>query len=305
MVTHAPPLLQPYLRLLRLEKPIGVWLLYWPCTWGITLALGPSLSHPEQIPFYLYTLGLFLTGAVLARGAGCIINDMWDRNFDRLVTRTKSRPLASGEVTMTGAATALVVSGLASLAVLLQLPTSAIMVGLLSAPLVIVYPAIKRVSYWPQLVLGLAFNWGVLLGWSVALGDFHSLNELFRALTPVVWPYLAGVAWTLIYDTIYAHQDKADDQLIGVKSTALRFGSESKQWFTGFAVVMLSALAITGVVHQLNPVYYFALLPIAAHLYWQIRTLDINNGPDCAVKFRANHFTGMMIWLALLLGVLY
>lgn len=178
-------------------------------------------------------------------------------------------------------------------------------VGLLSAPLVVVYPAIKRVSYWPQLVLGLAFNWGVLLGWSVSLGDFHSLNELFRGLAPVAWPYLAGVAWTLIYDTIYAHQDKADDQLIGVKSTALRFGADSQRWFTGFAVAMLSALAITGVVHELNTAYYCALLPVAAHLYWQIRTLDINNGPDCAVKFRANHFTGMMIWLALLLGVLY
>ncbi|KAI4585513.1 hypothetical protein MJG53_005747 [Ovis ammon polii x Ovis aries] len=255
VVNSAPRPLQPYLRLMRLDKPIGTWLLYLPCTWSIGLA-----ADPGCLPDW-YMLSLFGTGAVLMRGAGCTINDMWDQDYDKKVTRTASRPIAAGDISTFQSFVFLGGQLTLALGILLCLNYYSIALGAASLLLVITYPLMKRITYWPQLALGLTFNWGALLGWSAVKGSCDP-----SVCLPL---YFSGIMWTLIYDTIYAHQDKKDDALIGLKSTALRFREDTKKWLSGFSAAMLGALSLVGVNSGQTAPYYAALAAVGAHLTHQ------------------------------------
>uniref|UniRef100_A0A3B3ZUB4 4-hydroxybenzoate polyprenyltransferase, mitochondrial n=1 Tax=Periophthalmus magnuspinnatus TaxID=409849 RepID=A0A3B3ZUB4_9GOBI len=288
IVNSAPAPVQPYLRLMRLDKPIGTWLLYLPCTWSIALA-----SDPGCLP-HLGMLTLFGTGALLMRGAGCTINDMWDKDFDKKVSRTATRPIASGEISRFQALVFLGGQLSLALGVLLCLNNYSIVLGAASLGLVVTYPLMKRITYWPQLVLGLTFNWGALLGWSAIKGSCD-----WSVCLPL---YFSGVMWTLIYDTIYAHQDKDDDIKVGVRSTALKFQNQTKPWLSGFAVAMISGLAVTGINAEQTLPYYAVLSTVAIHLAYQIYTLDINKPEDCWKKFVSNRNIGLLLFLGILTG---
>ncbi|XP_032371428.1 4-hydroxybenzoate polyprenyltransferase, mitochondrial [Etheostoma spectabile] len=291
IVNSAPAPVQPYLRLMRLDKPIGTWLLYIPCTWSIAMA-----AEPGCLP-HLGMLTLFGTGALLMRGAGCTINDMWDKDFDKKVSRTATRPIASGEISQMQALVFLGGQLSLSLGVLLCLNYYSIALGASSLCLVISYPLMKRITYWPQVVLGLTFNWGALLGWSAVKGfcDWSICLPL----------YFSGVMWTLIYDTIYAHQDKEDDIKVGVKSTALRFQEQTKLWLSGFTVAMMSGLVVTGINAEQTLPYYAVLSTVAIHLTHQIYTLDINKPEDCWKKFVSNRNVGLLLFLGIVAGNLW
>ncbi|CAD5214706.1 unnamed protein product [Bursaphelenchus okinawaensis] len=284
LVDSAPTKAQPYLRLMRLDKPIGTWLLFWPCTWSIGLA-APAGHLPD-----LKMLVLFGTGAVMMRGAGCVVNDLWDKDFDKKVERTKSRPLASGELRPKQALVLLTGLLSSSLAVLLQMNRLTVGIGASSLLLVFSYPFFKRITNWPQAVLGLTFNYGAIMGFTAASGHF----------CPIVVPlYIAGWCWTMSYDTIYAHQDKSDDSLIGVKSTALLFGDNTKKYLTAFSTGMIANLAVLGAMTNQTLPYYVGVSAIGAHLGHQIYTLDINNGSDCWNKFRSNNWIGAILFGAI------
>uniref|UniRef100_A0A3P9C7K1 4-hydroxybenzoate polyprenyltransferase, mitochondrial n=1 Tax=Maylandia zebra TaxID=106582 RepID=A0A3P9C7K1_9CICH len=279
IVNSAPVHVQPYLRLMRLDKPIGTWLLYLPCTWSIALAANPG-CFPD-----LGMLTLFGTGALLMRGAGCTINDMWDKDFDKKVSRTASRPIASGEISRMQALVFLGGQLSLALGVLLCLNYYSIALGAASLSLVITYPLMKRFTYWPQFVLGLTFNWGALLGWSAIKGSCD-----WSVCLPL---YFSGVMWTLVYDTIYAHQE--DDIKVGVKSTAL----------SGFVVAMMSGLVLAGVNAEQTLPYYAVLTGVAMHLTNQIYTLDINKPEDCWKKFVSNRNLGLLLFLGIVVGNLW
>ncbi|MCU0839046.1 MAG: 4-hydroxybenzoate octaprenyltransferase [Rhodospirillales bacterium] len=284
-----PPSWRPFVRLGRFDRPIGIWLLLFPCWWGVALAT-PSWPDP-------WLLVLFGLGATVMRAAGCIVNDLADRDFDRQVARTASRPLASGAVTPRQAWAMMAILSLVGLAVLVQFNTVTIGLGIASLALVAVYPFAKRVTHWPQLILGLAFNWGALVGWT-AVAD------------GIDWPaftlYLAGLFWTLGYDTIYAHQDKADDQVVGVKSTALRFGAATPYWLMVFYGAATILVALSGYAVGLNP---WALIAgvglVALHFSWQIATVDLDDAHDCLAKFRANRQIGFVVFAAIVAGQLW
>nr|XP_033819800.1 4-hydroxybenzoate polyprenyltransferase, mitochondrial isoform X2 [Geotrypetes seraphini] len=255
IVQSMPKSLQPYLRLMRLDKPIGTWLLYLPCTWSIGLAADEGCL--PDLPM----LTLFGMGAILMRGAGCTINDMWDRDFDRKVERTASRPIAVGDISYFQSLVFLGGQLSLALCILLFLNYYSIALGAASLSLVITYPLMKRITYWPQFVLGLTFNWGALLGWSAIKGSCD-----WSVCLPL---YFSGVMWTLIYDTIYAHQDKSDDAIVGVKSTALRLNEQTKPWLSGFSASMLSGLVMTGLNCEQTFPYYTAVAIMGVHLFYQ------------------------------------
>lgn len=282
------PSLLPYAQLMRLDRPIGSWLLYWPCAWSIAMAASPG-SWPDPV-----FLGLFGIGSILMRGAGCTINDMWDRDIDSKVTRTKTRPLVTGALTQFDALVFLGGQLALALLVLLQLNTYSIVLGASSLGLVALYPLAKRFTHWPQLVLGATFNWGALLGWSAVHGSCS---------WPVVLPlYAAGICWTVVYDTIYAHQDKADDLLLGIKSTAIKFGENTKPWLCGFTVAMATGLGISGFQAEQTWPYYLGLSLSIMHVAHQIYTLDINSVKDCQKKFTSNQRVGALLFLGIVMG---
>ncbi|KAM9858755.1 4-hydroxybenzoate polyprenyltransferase, mitochondrial isoform 1-T2 [Aulostomus maculatus] len=291
IVSSAPAGVQPYLRLMRLDKPIGTWLLYLPCTWSIALAADPGCL-PD-----LGMLTVFGTGALLMRGAGCTINDMWDKDYDKKVSRTAARPIASGEISPMQALVFLGGQLSLALGVLLCLNYYSIALGAASLSLVITYPLMKRITYWPQFVLGLTFNWGALLGWSAVKGSCD-----WSVCLPL---YFSGVMWTLIYDTIYAHQDKEDDVKVGVKSTALRLQEQTKPWLSGFTLAMMSGLVLAGVNAEQTLPYYAVLSTVAVHLTNQIYTLDINSPEDCWKKFVSNRNLGLLLLLGIVAGNLW
>ncbi|ESO82324.1 hypothetical protein LOTGIDRAFT_170102 [Lottia gigantea] len=266
-------------------------LLFWPCSWSIGLA-----AQAGHLPDF-YILTLFGIGALLMRGAGCIVNDMWDKDFDKMVERTKTRPLASGELSSFEALVFLGSQLSLALAILLQFNLYSIILGAASMGLVISYPLAKRYTYWPQVHLGLTFNYGVLLGWSAVNGSVDWLTTL-----PI---YFGCLAWTLVYDTIYAHQDKYDDMLIGVKSTALKLGDQTKPWLVGFSTITIAGITTSGYLcHQTWP-FYLGVGAMATHLAHQIYTVDLNNPDSCASKFRSNNQLGLMMFLGIVLGNLY
>ncbi|XP_020300871.1 4-hydroxybenzoate polyprenyltransferase, mitochondrial isoform X2 [Pseudomyrmex gracilis] len=288
LVNNASPKIQPYMKLMRLDKPIGSWLLFWPCGWSIAMA-APAGALPD-----LSMLALFGTGAVLMRGAGCTINDMWDQNLDKMVARTRNRPLVVGQVTQKQSLMFLIGQLSLSLCILLQLNWYSIFLGASSLGLVVIYPLMKRVTYWPQLILGMTFNWGALLGWSAVRGSCD-----WSVCLPL---YLAGICWTIVYDTIYAHQDRMDDIMMGIKSTAIKFGDNTKLYLSGFGTAMIASLIASGVVIAQTWPYYTAVGIIAMHISSQIYTLNINNPTDCAKKFVSNHRIGMILFTGIVLG---
>lgn len=257
LTTQMAQAISPYVRLMRMDRPIGTYLLYWPCAWSIALSANAG-CWPD-----FYMLGLFATGALIMRGAGCTINDLWDRDIDKKVERTRNRPLASGEITQMDAIVFLSAQLSLGLLVLVQLNWESILLGASSLGLVVTYPLMKRVTYWPQLVLGMAFNWGALLGWCATQGVVN-----WSACLPL---YLSGICWTIVYDTIYAHQDKKDDLQIGVKSTALRFGDNTKLWLSGFTAAMLTGLTAAGLACDQTIPYYSSVSLVGAHLIQQVR----------------------------------
>ncbi len=281
---RAPRALRPYLRLARADKPAGTWLLLWPCWWSLLLA-GAGV----------WLFALFGIGAVVMRAAGCVVNDIADREIDARVARTADRPLASGELGLGQALVFLVVLLAAGLGVLLALPPAAIALGAASLVLVALYPLAKRFTDWPQAVLGLTFNWGALLGWTAATGTVG---------WPAVVLYAACLAWTLGYDTIYAHQDKADDRAVGVRSSALVLGPRTRPFL--FAVYALAwvGFAAAAWLAGLGWVALAALVPAGAHLAWQAARVDLDRPADCQAKFRANVDLGWLVAAGLIIALI-
>ena len=287
----APHFARPFLRLARADRPIGTWLLLWPCWWSIALA-APEVHTSWPDPLLLI---LFAIGAVAMRGAGCTYNDIVDRDFDAQVARTASRPIPSGQVSVVGAWIFLVCLCLIGLMVLLTLNHFAIFLGLASLALVAIYPFMKRVTYWPQAFLGLTFNWGALMGWAAVTGSLD---------TPAYYLYAGGIAWTLGYDTIYAHQDKEDDALIGVKSTALRLGETTKTWLWGFYGAAFFCFALAGLAQEFTWPFYLCLTGAGAQLVWQIQQLSIDDSANCLRLFRSNHLFGVLVFVSICVGII-
>ncbi len=281
----APDGARPYLRLARADRPIGTWLLLLPCWWGVALA---SPSWPDAGLFVLFAIG-----SLVMRGAGCTLNDIADREFDARVARTATRPIASGQVSVFQAVIFLGLLLFLGLAVLLQFNSFSQILGISSLVLVAIYPFMKRITYWPQLFLGLTFNWGALLGWTVVTGGLAQ---------PAIALYAAGVFWTLGYDTIYAHQDKEDDVLIGIKSTALKFGASTRPWLVGFYGATAVLMAAAGFLVGLGWPFYLALGLGSLHLLWQARMVDIADPKDCLYKFKSNRDFGFIILAGIIAG---
>jgi 4-hydroxybenzoate polyprenyltransferase len=289
--TRAPLWARPYLRLSRLDRPIGSWLLLLPCWWSAALAADVARDNSQLF----LTLVLFLIGAIAMRGAGCTWNDITDRDLDALVERTRSRPIPAGQVSVARAAVFLAVQALIGLSVLLQFNRFAVGTGIASLVIVAVYPFMKRITWWPQIVLGLAFSWGALMGFAVTLGR---LDAAALAL------YGGSIAWVVGYDTIYAHQDAEDDALIGVKSTALLFAARTRpalMVFYGLAVILIGiALALAGVRWPA----WLGLAAFVAQLVWQIAKLDISDPALCLRIFKTNRDAGLLLFAGLLADAL-
>jgi 4-hydroxybenzoate polyprenyltransferase len=283
-----PPSLQPYAKLARLDRPIGWWLLLVPCWWG--LALG-QIAGGGGVPNLWYAV-LFLTGAIVMRGAGCTLNDIADRDFDAKVARTRLRPIPSGQIGVKAALAFLVVQCLAGLLILLQFNVFTIFLGAASLIIVAIYPFMKRVTYWPQLFLGLAFNWGALVGWSSVHASLSAAPILL---------YAGGIFWTLAYDTIYAHQDKEDDALIGVKSTALKFGPASIYWIGFFFAAALISIDTAIWLAGGSFIAHMGIAGAALHAAWQISRLAIDDPGRCWMLFLSNRQFGLVVLAGLFL----
>ncbi len=285
-----PPAARPYAYLMRLDRPIGTWLLLLPGWWAI-VAGGAGVENMGWEGFYL--LILFGLGAVIMRGAGCVINDLWDIKYDRMVERTKSRPLAAGDIKPLQALFFLFFLLWVGLIILVQLPTPAILIGVLVMALVVSYPLAKRVTWYPQFVLGLTFNIGALMGWAAVVGE----------LEPVAWVfYAAGLAWTLGYDTVYAHQDKADDAIVGVKSTALKFGEKSPLYVFWFYMVTAALLYVAGMMIDVQWPFYLIWALATFHLISQVIAWNMNDPASCLAVFKSNRNFGLIVMAAFALG---
>jgi 4-hydroxybenzoate polyprenyltransferase len=283
----APAWARPYLRLARLDRPIGSWLLLMPCWWSVGLA---AVHAGSQVN--LWHLLLFFIGAFAMRGAGCTWNDIVDRDLDARVERTRSRPIPSGQVTVASAAAFLLLQALVGLAVLLQFNRFTIYVGFASLAVVAIYPFMKRITYWPQIVLGLAFSWGALMGWPATFA---------RLDLPALLLYAGAISWVIGYDTIYAHQDREDDALIGIKSTALLFRERTKPMLALFYALAVALIALAGWSAGAGLLFALGLLAFATHLAWQIARLDVDDPIDCLVVFKSNRDAGLILFAGLVL----
>ncbi|MFM1814883.1 MAG: 4-hydroxybenzoate polyprenyltransferase [Pseudomonadota bacterium] len=282
----APGGVKPYLKLARFDRPIGAWLLLFPCWWAQALAeLSLGRSHPD-----LWMIALFFAGAFVMRGAGCAWNDYLDHEYDARVARTASRPIPSGQITPTQAVAFGVALSFAGLAVLLQFNTFTIWLAISSLALVALYPLAKRFTYWPQIVLGLTFKWGALVGWAAVTGTLD-----WRALVL----YAGSVFWTIGYDTIYAHQDKDDDAEVGLKSSALYLGERSHVWIAGFYLAAVALWSTAAAFSGAGLVFWVAMAGVAGQLAWQVATLDTGSRDNCLARFRSNRFVGWGIFLGL------
>lgn len=284
---YAPVQFRPYLRLARMDRPIGSWLLLMPCWWSVGLT-GLAV---DRLPS-LWHIVLFFIGAFAMRGAGCTWNDLVDRDLDGKVERTRSRPIPSGQVTARQAAVFLVAQALVGLVVLLQFNGFTILTGLASLLVVAIYPFMKRVTYWPQVFLGLAFSWGALMGWPAAFGRLD--------WAPVIL-YAGAICWVIAYDTIYAHQDREDDMMIGIKSTALLFGADTVRALTLFYSAAVVLIGIACVMAGAGWITLAGLAGFAAHLAWQVRRIDIDDPALCLRLFRSNRDAGLILFAAMLL----
>jgi len=284
---YAPGRLRPYLRLARMDRPIGSWLLLMPCWWSVGLT-GLAM---DRLPSAWHIV-LFFIGAFAMRGAGCTWNDLVDRDLDGKVERTRSRPIPSGQVTAKQAAVFLVAQALVGLVVLLQFNGFTILTGLASLLVVAIYPFMKRVTYWPQVFLGLAFSWGALMGWPAAFGRLD--------WAPVIL-YAGAICWVIAYDTIYAHQDREDDMMIGIKSTALLFGADTQRALTLFYSAAVVLIGIACVMAGAGWITLVGLAGFAAHLAWQVRRIDIDDPALCLRLFRSNRDAGLILFAAMLI----
>ena len=282
----APEYTRPYLRLARIDRPIGIWLLLWPCWWSSALvALSLQIPHPN--PWHLI---YFAIGATAMRAAGCTYNDIVDRDIDGKVERTRLRPIPSGQVSVKQAAIFLALLCLIGLCVLLQFNRFTILLGTASLIPVAIYPFMKRFISWPQAVLGIAFNWGALLGWTAMTGGLS---------LPAILLYLGAVAWTIGYDTIYAHQDKEDDAVLGLKSTALTFGDKTIPYLYLFYAITWLAIFTAGMLSGAYIIFATFMALAAMQLIWQITTLKTDDGANCLTRFRSNRLFGLIVFVAI------
>jgi 4-hydroxybenzoate polyprenyltransferase len=284
----APVVARPYLRLARADRPIGSWLLLLPCWWSVALAADaahPALPGP-------WRLVLFAVGAVAMRGAGCTWNDLVDRDLDARVERTRSRPIPSGAVSARAAAAFMLFQALVGLAVLLQFNGFAVATGIASLAIVCVYPFLKRITFWPQIGLGLAFSWGALMGWAAAFG---------RLDPPALLLYAGSIAWVIGYDTIYAHQDREDDALIGIKSTARLFAETTRPALAGFYALAVVLIGLSGLSAGAGAGFAAGLVGFALHLAWQVRRLDIADPDNCLALFKSNRDAGLILFAGIVI----
>ena len=279
-----------FLELTRLKRPIGYMLLFWPCLWGLTIAYNFSMS----IQFFMKYALLFFLGAILMRSAGCIVNDIFDKNFDSKVERTKNRPIASGDISIKlGLFYVLILCGIAFI-VLIQFNFFTIILALGSMPLAFTYPLMKRFTYWPQLFLGVTFNYGLILGWTSIKSEI--------SIVPIIF-YIGAIFWTLGYDTIYGFQDIKDDEIIGVKSTSIKFKKNPKFFILLCYLVFIVILTYLGILMNFNKIYFGGLILIAVHLFiFQIKNLNINLSSNCLKIFKSNNFLGLLIFVNLLIA---
>ncbi len=279
-----------FLEVTRLKRPIGYMLLFWPCIWGLTIAYNFS----SNIQFFIKYALLFFLGAILMRSAGCILNDIVDKNFDSKVERTKNRPIASGDVSIKlGFFYVLILCGIAFI-VLIQFNLFTIILALGSMPLAFTYPLMKRFTYWPQLFLGVTFNYGLILGWTSINSEINIIAMIF---------YIGAIFWTLGYDTIYGFQDIKDDEIIGVKSTSIKFKKNPKLFIFLCYLIFIVVLIYLGILMNFNKIYFGGLILIAMHLFFfQVKNLDINLNSNCLKIFKSNNFLGLLIFLNLLIG---
>jgi len=289
--TRAPSWSRPYLRLSRLDRPIGSWLLLMPCWWSAALAAGIA-RDVSQLPLVIV---LFFIGAFVMRGAGCTWNDITDRDLDAQVERTRSRPIPAGQVSVPQAAVFLVAQALIGLMVLLQFNRFAVMTGIASLIIVAVYPFMKRITWWPQIVLGLAFSWGALMGFAVTLGRIDATALVL---------YAGSIAWVIGYDTIYAHQDAEDDALIGIKSTARLFGARTDRALVAFYSLAVVLIGVALVLAGARWPAWIGLGAFAGHLIWQIRRLEISNPALCLRLFKSNRDAGLLLFAGVLVDAL-
>ncbi len=278
------------IELTRLNKPIGFMLLFWPCLWGLTLSYDFDLTLDV---FIFYGL-LFISGSVLMRSAGCIVNDICDKNFDKLVDRTKNRPIASGKISIRLAIIYAAVLCIIAFLVLINFNKFTILMALISMPFAFTYPLMKRFTHWPQLFLGITFNYGLVLAWISIKNDI--------SLIPIMF-YLGAIFWTLGYDTIYGYQDIKDDEIIGVKSTSIKFKNNPKKFILICYLTFIAALILIGLLMKFNLFYFlFLIIPIFQLIFFQIYKLNVNEPLNCLAKFRSNNFLGLIIFVNLLIG---
>lgn len=278
---------KPYIQLMRLNRPVGIWLLLWPCLWALGFAM--PLEEPVRLDLYV----LFFIGAVLMRSAGCVVNDIIDRKLDAKVARTKDRPLANKTLKVSQALSLLVVLLFFAVVIWLMLNPLARLLGLCVIIPVLFYPFAKRITWWPQVVLGFTFNWGVIMAWAAVLGKIEIEAVLL---------YVAAAFWTIAYDTIYAHQDKVDDVLVGVKSTALRLGMRTSYFLKIFYFIAIGLLWVVGIMLAQGFLYYIAMMVATALVAWLLTSLDINDPENCQHRFHVNHYIGALVFLGVLGG---
>jgi 4-hydroxybenzoate polyprenyltransferase len=287
----APSFARPYLRLARLDRPIGSWLLLMPCWWSLGLA-GMRAGHFPN----LWHIALFFIGAFAMRGAGCTWNDLVDRNLDGLVERTRMRPIPSKQVSIAQATAFMLAQALIGFLVLIQFNRFTVITGLASLLVVAIYPFMKRITYWPQIVLGLAFSYGALMGWPATFG---------RLDWPALVLYAGSISWVIGYDTIYAHQDREDDLLIGIKSTALLFGENTRPMLASFYAGAVVLIGIAGFIAGGHLVFAIGLIAFAAHLVWQVMWLDVNDPAHCLKQFKSNRDAGLILFGAMLFDAVF
>ena len=278
-----------FIELTRLNKPIGFMLLFWPCAWGLTLVYNFS----NNLNTYFFYLILFFLGSVLMRSAGCIVNDILDRKFDKKVKRTKNRPIASGKISVLSG---LVYSGflcLIAFLILINFNYFTIILAMASMPLAFTYPLMKRYTYWPQLFLGITFNYGLILGWTSISNEFNFIPLIF---------YLGAIFWTLGYDTIYGFQDIKDDEIIGLKSTSIKFKSKPNVFLFICYTIFLTSLILIGILNHMSNIYFLFLVLVFLHLFLQLKKLDINDPMKCLEVFKSNNLLGVIIFISLIIG---
>ena len=282
-----------FIELTRLTKPIGFMLLFWPCAWGLTLAY----NFENNLNLYFFYLLLFFLGSILMRSAGCIVNDIFDKDFDKKVSRTKNRPIASGKVSIKLASIYSCILCLVALLVLLNFNNFTIILALGSMPLAFTYPLMKRFTYWPQLFLGITFNYGLILGWTAIYSQIE--------IVPIIF-YLGAIFWTLGYDTIYGYQDIIDDEIIGVKSTSIIFKDKAKKFIIFSYAIFFILLMVTGYLMNFNIYYYFfSIIPFFHLLFYQIKIFNIKKPNSCLKAFKSNNFFASLILVNLIIGKIF